>query len=264
MRLWSLLLASSCSLSHSSLSFSPGNATPSRRDKPEGFVWLARVTEDIWGDAEDGEKMETKQRGNKQVVKEKQKEPGENWTDGWRVSASLEQKHGLCQTQHPANISSPMQWWNSSLPIKETAPWINKENSISVSHMGPKETDSYWWDYVACVIPSCATSTKKNKIKQCLAVRELPINPAANWIQRLTNEVSVRAAALNKLKETKREEHNGETEDGGATQISTHLQHLEDFQEACVREEGAGTHRYTVSTPESHTDEITLIFILIK
>lgn len=112
----------------------------------------------------DGEKRERKQGGNKQVVKEKWK--GQNWTDGWRVSGSLEQKYGLWQTQHPANnISSPTLWWNSSLPIKETAPWINKENSISVSHMGPKETDSYWWDYVACVITACATNTKKNKQK---------------------------------------------------------------------------------------------------
>lgn len=47
---------------------------------------------------------------------------------------------------------------------------------------------------------------------------------------------------------------------GGATQISTHLQHLEDLQEACVREEGAVTHCYTVSTPESHTHEKTLLF----
>lgn len=37
-RLWSLLLASSCSLSHASLSFSPGNAAPRRRVKPEDSV----------------------------------------------------------------------------------------------------------------------------------------------------------------------------------------------------------------------------------
>ena len=48
MRLWSLLLASSRSLSHSSLSFSPGKATPKRRIKPEDSVSLARVTGESW------------------------------------------------------------------------------------------------------------------------------------------------------------------------------------------------------------------------
>lgn len=54
MRLWSLLLASSCSLSHSCLSFSPGKATPWRRVTHQGSVSLAWVTDDSW----DGPDME--------------------------------------------------------------------------------------------------------------------------------------------------------------------------------------------------------------
>lgn len=44
------------------------------------------------------------------------------------------------------------------------------------------------------------------------------------------------------------------------TQTHTHLEHLEDLEEASVWEEGAAADTYTVSTPESHrTDEPGLI-----
>lgn len=76
MRLWSLLLASSCSLSHCSLSFSPGKATPKRRIKPEDSVWLARVTGDSWvgTDAQWGEAEGCKNnffKANQEVENEK-------------------------------------------------------------------------------------------------------------------------------------------------------------------------------------------------
>lgn len=59
MRLWSLLLASSCSLSQHCFSFSPGKATPRRRIKPEDCVSLDKVRDDSWDEGwrEEGRKM---------------------------------------------------------------------------------------------------------------------------------------------------------------------------------------------------------------
>lgn len=63
MRRWSLLLASSCSLSHSCLSFSPGKATAWRRVTPPGSVSLAWVTDDSW-DVPDMERVAGGERDN--------------------------------------------------------------------------------------------------------------------------------------------------------------------------------------------------------
>lgn len=66
MRLWSLLLASACSLSHSCLSFSPGKATPRRRVKPEDCVSLDKVTDDSWeGGSEGGMERQGKKKNER-------------------------------------------------------------------------------------------------------------------------------------------------------------------------------------------------------
>lgn len=79
MRLWSLLLASSCSLSHSCLSFSPGKATPRRRIQPEDSVWLARVTDVSWDvtDTKWGEVGERKEGKSNEQKKRWQQRKGE-------------------------------------------------------------------------------------------------------------------------------------------------------------------------------------------
>lgn len=126
MRLWSLLLASSCSLSHSCLSFSPGKATPRRRIKPEDSVWLARVVDDSW-DVPDMEWGEVGERENNEQTKRWQKREGEwGWARRGRVTARLmdgsvfvraenrklaSDKHNILLLIFPAWLT-----WNPTLP----------------------------------------------------------------------------------------------------------------------------------------------------
>lgn len=162
MRLWSRLLASSCSLSHSSFSFSPGKATPNSRVKPEDSVWLARVTEDSWNG--------TEMKSGEKIIGEHGRGKRESYErDGWPcVSKSPEQKSGLWQTQHPAaDISRPFLLWNPSLPSDSLvwklsslpgSIWMRKipltqhVSHLTESHEGPNKTDFNWWDGTASFI----------------------------------------------------------------------------------------------------------------
>lgn len=118
MRLWSLLLASSCCVSHSCLSFSPGKATPDRRIKHAESAWLARVTGECC-------------RGEEEVMGEQR--AGVMWTQQiWWMTVCFrgpEQEAGPWQTQHPGAYISTL----TAMNLQSLHLWPIMETPLSLS-----------------------------------------------------------------------------------------------------------------------------------
>lgn len=145
MRLWSLLRASSCSLSHSCLSLSVGKATPCRRVARQGSVSLAWVTDDSW----DGPDMEwwrgESDRENNESTTERD---GEGQPEKGDVTARLmgatvfvrQENRKLASDKHNILLWIFPAWlpWNPTLPSDSPIwkvlppPWINKDDANSI------------------------------------------------------------------------------------------------------------------------------------
>lgn len=174
MRLWSLLLASACSLSHSCLSLSPGKATPRRRVKPEHCVSLDKVTDESW-DKTGKRKRERNiydwvvewEWGSVRTI---QKRKADSTSDGRQcVCKDQEQETGLWQTQHPATadisrqaaVESHSAQWQGSRGTPPS-PWVNKDGKNSIHPAGVLQDKRCQTDPIKIHSERFPHSAKKN------------------------------------------------------------------------------------------------------